>query len=261
MLFQQALRSVLFAVIEIINQYDLTKMIAALSLADEPPMASLTPKSAATRARLIAVAERLFAERGIEGVSLAEINRAARQRHSNACQYHFGNKDGLVQAILDKHVPGISTSRNALFDAMEVGGTESIASVVRAFVRPVAAKLLDPNGGREFIRLNAQLVARHTMASQGLASSLLNVPQADRLGRKLRGVLAKRDLPAGLIEGRLMMAAIMLFHGLADYSRLAEAAPTVHSRADTENFVADLERMIEVALTAPAGAGMVAATR
>jgi AcrR family transcriptional regulator len=236
-------------------------MIPARTLSDEPSIASLTPKSAATRARLIAVAERLFADQGIEGVSLAEINRVARQRHSNACQYHFGSKDGLVQAILDKHVPGISASRNALFDAMEVSGNESIASVVRAFVRPVAAKLFDPNGGREFIRFNAQLVARHTMASQGLAASLLDVPQADRLGRKLRAVLAERDLPAHLIEGRLMMAAIMLFHGLADYSRLVEAAPAAHSRADAENFSADLERMIEAALTAPAVGGMVAATR
>jgi AcrR family transcriptional regulator len=236
-------------------------MTSALSFTDEPPIASLTPKSAATRARLIAVAERLFAERGIEGVSLAEINRAARQRHSNACQYHFGSKDGLVQAILDKHVPAISANRSAVFDAMEVSGNESIGDVIRAFVRPVAAKLFDPNGGREFIRLNAQLVAHHTMASRGLATSLLNVPHTDRLTRKLKAALAERDLPSHLVDGRLMMAAIMLFHGLADYSRLWEALPAIHSRAEAENFIADLERMIEAALTAPAGAGMVAATR
>jgi AcrR family transcriptional regulator len=236
-------------------------MILTETSSDRPPLASLTPKSAATRARLIAVAERLFAQQGIEGVSLAEINRAARQRHSNACQYHFGNKDGLIQAILDKHVPGISASRNAMFDAMEVAGDGSIGSIVRAFVRPVAAKLFDPNGGREFIRFNAQLVARHTMASRGLAASLLNVPQADRLTRKLKSSLGERHLPDHLIDGRLMMAAIMLFHGLADYSRLCEAIPAAHSRPDTEHFIADLERMIEAALTAPAVGGMVAATR
>jgi AcrR family transcriptional regulator len=236
-------------------------MILTETVSNAPPLASLTPKSAATRAKLIAVAERLFAEQGIEGVSLAEINRAARQRHSNACQYHFGNKDGLIQAILDKHVPSISASRNAMFDAMEVTGGESIGSIVQAFVRPVAAKLFDPNGGREFIRFNAQLVARHTMASRGFATSLLNVPQADRLTRKLKTALGERRLPDHLVEGRLMMAAIMLFHGLADYSRLWEAAPTAHSRPEAETFIGDLERMIEAALTAPAVRGMVAATR
>lgn len=217
---------------------------------------SLTPKSVATRAKLIAVAERLFAEKGVEGVSLAEINRVARQRHSNACHYHFGSKDGLIQAILDKHVPTISANRSAMFDAMEVAGNDSLADVVRAFVRPVAAKLFDPNGGKDFIRFNAQLVARHTLASRGRGSPY-SLPQADRLNRKLRAAMAARKLPEGLVEGRLMMAAIMLFHGLADYSRLRDAAPGADDRADTERFIRDLETMIEGALTAPTPAGMV----
>jgi len=209
-----------------------------------------TPKSAATRAKLIAVAERLFAEKGVEGVSLAEIVRVARQRHSNACHYHFGNKDGLIQAILNKHVPAISAQRNAMFDSIEVAGTNSVTEVVRAFVRPVAAKLFDPNGGKDFIRFNAQLVARHTMAIQG-QDAALSLPVADRLNRKLRAALASLNLPAALVDGRLMVAAIMLFSGLADYSRLRDKVPAEDAYADLELFVRDLERMIEGALTAP----------
>ena len=237
-------------------------MVPSLQIASESPgrVLSLTPKSAATRAKLITVAERLFAEKGIEGVSLAEINRVARQRHSNACHYHFGSKDGLIQAILDKHVPAISVSRNAMFDAMEVAGSINLGDIVRAFVRPVAAKLFDPNGGKDFIRFNAQLVARHTMASQGLASPY-SMPEIDRLTRKLKAAMASRSLPDGLVEGRLMMAAIMLFHGLADYSRLRDAAPMTQDRADTERFIGDLETMIEGALTAPSAAGMVSPTQ
>src|ERR1700754_1055208 len=166
---------------------------------------SLTPKSAATRAKLIAVAERLFAEKRDEGVSLAEINRVARQRHSNACHYHFGSKDGLIQAILDKHVPAISSSRNAMFDAMEVTGAGTLGEIVRAFVRPVAAKLFDPNGGKDFIRFNAQPVARHTLASRGVASPY-SMPEIDRLTRKLKAAMASGNLPDRLVEGRLMMA-------------------------------------------------------
>lgn len=45
---------------------------------------SLTVKSVVTRAKLVAIAERLFAERGIEGVSLSDINKAAGQRNRNA---------------------------------------------------------------------------------------------------------------------------------------------------------------------------------
>ena len=156
--------------------------------------------------------------------------------------------------MLFRSVPAISASRNAMFDAMEVAGAGTLGDIVRAFVRPVAAKLFDPNGGKEFIRFNAQLVARHTLASRGHPLPYA-MPAFDRLTRKLKAALC--SLPEGLIEGRLMMAAIMLFHGLADYSRLRDAAPGPDDRGDTERFIRDLETMIEGALTAPFAAGMV----
>jgi hypothetical protein len=81
------------------------------------------------------------------------------------------------------------------------------------------------------------------------------------LTRKLKAAMASRHLPAGLVEGRLMMAAIMLFHGLADYSRLRDVVPGAQTRADTERFIRDLETMIEGALTAPPGEGMVSPTQ
>lgn len=214
-------------------------------------VASVSPRSAATRARLIAVAERLFAERGIAGVSLNEINRAAQQRHSNACQYHFGSKEGLIQAILDKHVPGIAAARNALFDAMEVAGEDgSLTSVVAAFVEPVAAKLLDPHGGKEFVRLNAQLIVSHAVAAENRSYSIFALPDTDRLNRKLKAVVAGLDLPEPVQRQRLMMAAIMLFHGLADHSRLLERFGALNAQS-LAVFVADLEAMIAAALAAP----------
>jgi AcrR family transcriptional regulator len=221
-----------------------------MSLAAERTIASLSPRGVATRAKLIAVAERLFAERGIAGVSLNEINRAAHQRHSNACQYHFGNKDGLVQAILDKHVPGIAARRNAMFDEMEMAGTLGLEAVVKAFVRPVADKLFDPDGGKDFIRFDAQLIAQATAAAHKLADAPFTFHAADRLTRTLQAAMAARGLPPVIARQRLMMGAIMLFHGLADYSRLLDAAGSTVT-GDAEIFIRDLEAMILGALTAP----------
>ena len=61
----------------------------------------MPPNATATREQLIAAAETLFAERGIEGVSLREINAAAGQRNASSIQYHFGNRDGLLAAVID----------------------------------------------------------------------------------------------------------------------------------------------------------------
>ena len=224
---------------------------SGLGSAALPP--TVSPRSGATRARLIAVAERLFAQHGVQGVSLNEINKAAEQRHGSACQYHFGNKDGLIQAILDKHVPGIALQRESLFDSMEAaGGVPAIEQVVAAFARPVAAKLLDPDGGKEFVRLNAQLIAAHTVSLGQESSAPFAAPYTDRLNRMLRQAVAQRGMPQHVAQRRLIIASVMLYHGLADYSHVLEAS-SVLSEANVQLLTADLEAMMVAALVAPFG--------
>ena len=117
----------------------------------------MRPDTAETRARLIATAEQLYAERGLDGVSLVEISREAGQRNRAAAQYHFTDKAGLVQAILDKHTPGIEAARHAMIDALEAGtGEPPLRAWVDALVRPLAAKLDDEDGGRAFLRVQAE---------------------------------------------------------------------------------------------------------
>jgi AcrR family transcriptional regulator len=57
-------------------------------------------RRAATRARIIAAATDLFAEQGIDGVSVDAVAAAA-GRTSGAVYDHFGSKHGLLLALLD----------------------------------------------------------------------------------------------------------------------------------------------------------------
>ncbi|MBV6424769.1 MAG: hypothetical protein NAOJABEB_02583 [Steroidobacteraceae bacterium] len=214
-----------------------------------------TRRSLATRARLIRVAERLFAERSIEGVSLNEISKAAGQRNSNACQYHFGNKQGLLQAILDKHVPGIAAERAALLERLTTSRrAPGLRRLVQAFVRPVAAKLHDADGGSEFIRINAQLIALHTLSVQGVPASPLRLARADRFSRALRRAPHIRRLPEAIARERLMLAAVLVFHGLDDHSRMLDAAGRRGAAGHSALFVANLEDAVVALLSAPVGA-------
>jgi AcrR family transcriptional regulator len=55
--------------------------------------------------QIVLVAERLFAARGIDGVSLRQIGSAAGNGNNSAVQYHFGSKDRLVQAVFEYRLP------------------------------------------------------------------------------------------------------------------------------------------------------------
>lgn len=114
----------------------------------------------ATRARLVAAAEVLFAERGIDAVSLREINRAAGARNAVAVQYHFSDRAGVVQAILDKHQPDVDRLRHAELDALAATGAPDLRPLAGALVRPLATKLADLDGGAAYLQVYADLVNR-----------------------------------------------------------------------------------------------------
>jgi AcrR family transcriptional regulator len=64
--------------------------------------------------QIVLAAERLFAEHGLDGVSLRQISTAAGNGNNTAVQYHFGTKEGLIQAIFEYRLPGLNERRRTL---------------------------------------------------------------------------------------------------------------------------------------------------
>jgi AcrR family transcriptional regulator len=95
-----------------------------------------TPPSAdPTRERLKTAAQRLFAERGIDGVSVRDIVAAAGARNGASIHYHFGAKEALVQELVLEGAQRIDLRRNAALDSLENdGGPRCVAEVVRLLV-------------------------------------------------------------------------------------------------------------------------------
>jgi len=107
-----------------------------------------------TRARLIAEAERQFAEAGIWQAATGDIVEAAGQRNSSALTYHFGSRQGVLDAVLAKHGNPIDAHRGDLLET--VGNDPDIRSLVDALVRPMTA-VLQTDRGRRYVRIVAQL--------------------------------------------------------------------------------------------------------
>lgn len=73
-------------------------------------------RKADTRARLLAAAARLFAEHGIDSVSVDAVADAA-DRTSGSIYAHFGSKNALVTAVLDEWRDQVATVVTAAFEA------------------------------------------------------------------------------------------------------------------------------------------------
>jgi AcrR family transcriptional regulator len=111
------------------------------------------------RDQLVAAAETLFAERGVDAVSLREINAASGARNSSAVQYHFGGRAGLIRAVLEKHTGAVEIRRHALLDQFEARGEGDLRTLVGALVRPLADEL-QTEGGSGYLQVLADVMNR-----------------------------------------------------------------------------------------------------
>lgn len=201
-----------------------------------------------TRDRLLRAAERLFAVNGIDAVSLRQINRSAGARNATALQYHFGDRAGLVRAVLAPHHRDVDADRHVLLDAHEAehpatsDGAETLtlmASLAGALVRPPAAKLSDPAGGPEYLQIVADLLERPRPA---ISTASLDDP-ADSMFRW-------RALVAPLLRPE----AVALHRRFAAYRFMAsELAQRARSGPHTDDrlFTSDLVDLLTALLAAP----------
>ena len=149
----------------------------------------------ATKRRLLDTAERLFAQRGVERVKLVDVSREAGQKNRNAAQYHFGDRAGLINAVLDKHSDIIALERQVMLDHLEHRAEVSLRELIEAQVLPIARHVQSHPNGLTYLMLNRQLVN----SSEHVALSLQRIndrPEVLRLQRLMRPFLAPHSAPA-----------------------------------------------------------------
>jgi AcrR family transcriptional regulator len=98
-----------------------------------------------TRLQLMCVAERLFAQRGVDAVSLNEIVQAAKV-NSAAIHYHFRTRERLIEAIIRERQPVWGERRLAMVRELEEREDVTAREVVTALVEPIAALKTHPWG-------------------------------------------------------------------------------------------------------------------
>jgi AcrR family transcriptional regulator len=90
----------------------------------------------ATRRRILDTAERHFALHGFSGTSLRGITRDAGVNVA-AIHYHYGSKEQLLRATLERIVAPVNAERLRLLDeALAGAGPPSIEAILSAFLCP-----------------------------------------------------------------------------------------------------------------------------
>lgn len=88
-----------------------------------------------TKQRILETAEVLFAANGYAGTSLRDITQKAGVNVA-AVNYHFGSKESLLAALLDRVIFPINKERIELLDELEAAGDPSAEEILEAFLLP-----------------------------------------------------------------------------------------------------------------------------
>jgi AcrR family transcriptional regulator len=178
-----------------------------------------------TATRLVETAERLFAERGVHGVSLREIGAEAGQRNTGAVRYHFGTKAQLLDAVFEHRMVSINAHRLALLEELDgCGRGYELRGLAEAFLYPLAEMLGEPGRPSWYLRFCV-----HAAYVEGTAPRDLEAQDWTRgvaiISARYQQVLAEAGVPEQLREERWSLLSGHMTHALADRELLVQHWP------------------------------------
>jgi AcrR family transcriptional regulator len=182
-----------------------------------------------TREVILSTAERLFAERGVATVSNRQVSEAADQGNNFAVGYHFGNKAGLVRAIVRKHAEPMERLRLAML--ADIGESTELRDWVSCLVRPVTAHLDAMGTPSWYARFTAQVMTDPTLWPIAVDEALT----APSMRQTIKGLARCHPaLPHDVRAERNDMTRHVLLLVCAERERaLAEGTPTPRSTWDS----------------------------
>lgn len=210
-----------------------------------------------TRAKILDAAEALFAESGFAATSLRDITSAAGANLA-AVNYHFGSKDELLAAVLERRIAPVNELRLQLLDQAEADAGDApvaVDTLLRALLAPPfqLAGLHDDRRTR-FLQLAGRLCAvphdrvRAIVTSQFQEVTRRFVPAFQR---------ALPHLDADDVGCRIFFVVGTMFHTMTWYGMVE----TFGGRAprDAEEMLDLLVHFAEAGMRAHASAGAGAA--
>lgn len=133
----------------------------------QPPDTEIDAKT-----RMLGAAEVVFAEKGHDRASLRELTTLA-EVNLAAVNYHFGSKDGLVNAVFDRLSSRVNRARikqleQYLSDQAQAGARPELQVILEIFVTPYLDEGLEHQG-----LLLARLILQHRLSPSDLTKRII----------------------------------------------------------------------------------------
>jgi AcrR family transcriptional regulator len=209
-----------------------------------PDQAQPVARKLSTKDLLINVGEHLFGRFGIDAVSLREIAAAAGQTSSNAVQYHFKDKHGLVLAILNDRLHRHEAQRRERLETLQTAGMYAPHDLLRVLWESIVS-IRGPDGQHSFCRF----VLQYLLQPQGPDHPTRNLA-AYRRSRKVPVEFASLltlnrllrecypDLTTTQFDYRLKAVATMFLAAVVEHDNAQLAMqPGDHAEFDLESIV------------------------
>jgi TetR/AcrR family transcriptional regulator, regulator of cefoperazone and chloramphenicol sensitivity len=170
---------------------------------------------------------------------MSDVVRDAGQANDSAVGYHFGSRQGLLDAIVAKHVTAMDQHRE-----LPPRGA-GLRALVEAIVAPTAA-LLASEDGRDFLRITEQLADWSGVGHGEQAPPL----RGTVIGTQLEGLSRRLGERIGMPLARERVALMVTFLTGALAARARSIESGERQRMSHERFVAHLVDVLTGALTA-----------
>jgi AcrR family transcriptional regulator len=185
------------------------------------------------RLQLLDTALRLFAARGIEAVSMREIRLAAKQRNAGALQYHFGTKEGLLKALLERELPPLVARRRVLL-ARAAAAPDDLPAVAAVFVLPFAELAAGGDHDKSVVMLLSELHDDVSLSFDQIMDLVGDTAIGDAAAL-LRARL--RDIPDAILFERISVAHSIFLHAAATRARGGSREQRLDDEAFSRNLV------------------------
>jgi AcrR family transcriptional regulator len=209
------------------------------------PIAPAAPdldQDAATKAAVLATAERLFALEGFRSVSVRDITTEAGVNLASV-NYHFGSKDALIFEIFRRRTAELNRERARMLHEAEDrhGGRPPVREILAALMEPP----LRWSSPRDDRRIAMQFIIRARSEGTEAVREVLRT-DVSHLRRFADALIAARpDLPRESVYWRLHFTLGMIHNNrFAEFDRLHVLSDGLTRESDVEAL---LERMLDFA--------------